>query len=111
MNAMVYIGGHRADYDDWSVAGATGWSYSNVLPYFIKAENNERGDDQFHGNLGPLSVCEGRSKYPIAEAFFSAAKEGGHKLNPTSMVSSKTASATIRRRNATASAAVRRSLI
>jgi choline dehydrogenase len=82
MNAMVYIRGHRADYDDWSAAGATGWSYSDVLPYFIKAENNERGEDQFHGNLGPLSVCEGRSKYPIAEAFFAAAKDGGHKLNP-----------------------------
>jgi choline dehydrogenase-like flavoprotein len=82
MNAMVYIRGHRADYDDWSAAGATGWGYGDVLPYFIKAENNERGEDQFHGNLGPLSVCEGRSKYPIAEAFFAAAKEGGHKLNP-----------------------------
>ena len=82
MNAMVYIRGHRVDFDDWSVNGATGWSYNAVLPYFIKAENNERGEDQFHGNLGPLTVSEGHSKYPIAEAFFAAAKDAGLKANP-----------------------------
>jgi choline dehydrogenase len=82
MNAMVYIRGHRVDFDDWSVNGATGWSYNAVLPYFIKAENNERGEDQFHGNLGPLTVSEGRSKYPIAEAFFAAAKDADLKANP-----------------------------
>ena len=82
MNAMVYIRGHRADFDDWAANGATGWGYHDILPYFVKAENNERGEDQFHGNLGPLTVSEGRSKYPLAEAFFGAAKDVGIKANP-----------------------------
>src|SRR5262249_35404546 len=82
MNAMVYIRGHRVDFDDWAADGATGWGYHDILPYFIKAENNERGEDQFHGNLGPLTVSEGRSKYPLAEAFFAAAKDAGIRTNP-----------------------------
>jgi len=82
MNAMVYIRGHRVDFDDWAAAGAAGWSYRDVLPYFIKSESNERGEDQFHGNLGPLTVSEGRSKYPIAEAFFAAAKDADLERNP-----------------------------
>jgi choline dehydrogenase len=82
MNAMVYIRGNRADFDDWAADGATGWGYNDVLPYFIKSEGNERGEDQFHGNLGPLTVSEGRSKYPIAEAFFAAAKDSGLQANP-----------------------------
>ena len=82
MNAMVYIRGHRVDFDDWAADGATGWGYHDILPYFIKAENNERGEDQFHGNFGPLTVSEGRSKYPLAEAFFAAAKDAGIKANP-----------------------------
>ena len=54
MNAMIYIRGDRADYDGWAADGAKGWSFNEVLPYFIKAEANERGEDQFHGKLGPL---------------------------------------------------------
>src|SRR5256714_3643888 len=46
INAMVYIRGHRADYDGW---GILGWSYDDLLPYFIKAEDNERGASEFHG--------------------------------------------------------------
>ena len=82
MNAMVYIRGNRADYDDWAAGRAPGWGYNDVLPYFIKSESNERGEDQFHGNLGPLTVSEGRSKYPTAEAFLAAAKDCGLKANP-----------------------------
>ena len=82
INAMVYIRGHRADYDDWSEGGAKGWSYNEVLPYFIKAESNERGEDQFHGKLGPLSVCEGRSRNPLMDAFVKAGVEAGYPANP-----------------------------
>ncbi len=82
MNAMVYIRGNRADYDGWAVGGAKGWSYNEVLPYFIKAEANERGEDQFHGKLGPLSVCEGRSRNPLMDAFVEAAVEAGYVRNP-----------------------------
>lgn len=82
INAMVYIRGHRADYDDWAAQGATGWSYHDVLPYFRKSETNERGEDQFHGALGPLSVCEGRSRNPLMDAFVAAGVEAGYPANP-----------------------------
>ena len=82
MNAMIYIRGSRADYDGWAAGGAKGWSYNEVLPYFIRAEANERGEDQFHGHLGPLSVCEGRSRNPLMDAFVEAAVEAGYTRNP-----------------------------
>ncbi len=82
MNAMIYIRGARADYDGWAAGGAKGWSFNEVLPYFIKAEGNERGEDQFHGKLGPLQVCEGRSRNPLMDAFVEAAAEAGHARNP-----------------------------
>jgi choline dehydrogenase-like flavoprotein len=81
MNAMIYIRGNRADYDEWAAQGAAGWSYNDVLPYFRRSENNERGEDQYHGNLGPLSVCEGRSRNPLMGAFVQAAVEAGYEEN------------------------------
>lgn len=82
MNAMVYIRGNRADYDEWAAGGAEGWGYDDVLPYFKKSEGNERGEDAFHGADGPLSVKESRSMNPIATAFVEAAKQAGHEENP-----------------------------
>jgi choline dehydrogenase-like flavoprotein len=82
MNAMVYIRGNRADYDGWAAGGAQGWSYNDVLPYFRKSETNERGEDQFHGALGPLSVCEGRSRNPLMDAFVQAGVQAGYEANP-----------------------------
>lgn len=81
MNAMIYIRGNRADYDGWAAAGATGWSYAEVLPYFRRAEDNERGADAFHGTGGPLTVSDGRSGHPLASAFVRAAEQAGHKAN------------------------------
>ncbi|MBB6426128.1 GMC family oxidoreductase [Sphingopyxis sp. JAI128] len=60
INAMVYIRGHAFDYDQWAALGATGWSYADVLPYFKRAEHNERGSDNFHGIGGPLNVMDQR---------------------------------------------------
>ena len=82
INAMIYIRGHRADYDGWAAEGAKGWSYNDVLPYFRKLESNTRGEDQFHGTLGPLSVCDPQTRHPLTEAFMQAALEAGHKVNP-----------------------------
>ena len=79
---MIYIRGHRADYDGWAAGGAEGWSYDDVLPYFRKAECNSRDEDQFHGEFGPLSVCEGRSRHPLMDAFLRAAVEAGYPENP-----------------------------
>jgi choline dehydrogenase-like flavoprotein len=81
MNAMIYIRGNRLDYDGWAAAGATGWGYDDVLPYFLRSENNERGADEFHGAGGPLSVSNSRSSHPLAASFLHAAEQAGHKRN------------------------------
>lgn len=80
INAMVYIRGHRQDYDDWAALGNGGWSYDEVLPYFIKSEKNERIKDQYHGNDGPLSVIDLHSDNPLQEKYIAAAKEQGYKI-------------------------------
>ncbi len=73
INAMVYIRGNAWDYDNWAAMGCTGWSYSDVLPYFKKAESNERGGDEFHGEGGPLFVSNQRSPNPASHSFVEAA--------------------------------------
>ena len=82
LNAMVYIRGNQADYNGWAEDGAEGWGYDDVLPYFKKSEDNERGEDQFHGTGGPLGVSDGRSMNPLADAWIEAAKALGHEANP-----------------------------
>jgi choline dehydrogenase-like flavoprotein len=72
-NAMIYIRGHKADYDNWASLGNPGWSYDDVLPYFKKAEDRDQGADEFHGAGGPLSV-ERRKISPLNEEFFEACK-------------------------------------
>jgi choline dehydrogenase len=74
VNAMVYIRGNRRDYDDW---GVPGWSAADLLPYFIKAEDNERGASRWHGVGGPLPVSESRSRNVIASAFVEAGVQAG----------------------------------
>ncbi|WP_158883793.1 GMC family oxidoreductase [Amycolatopsis anabasis] len=78
MNAMVYIRGNRADYDDWNQPG---WSYAELLPYFRRSEDNERGADFYHGAGGPLGVAEGRSRNPMTTAFVEAALQAGYPAN------------------------------
>jgi choline dehydrogenase len=77
VNAMVYIRGHRADYDGWAAMGHAGWGWDDVLPYFIRAEDNERGASDLHGAGGPLSVIDGRSRYRTCEAFIEAGEQAG----------------------------------
>jgi choline dehydrogenase len=81
MNAMIYIRGSRADYDEWAAEGATGWSYDDILPYFIKAEANERGACSVHGAEGPLSVQEGRSQHPLIDRIIETFVQAGHPRN------------------------------
>src|SRR5207344_2047493 len=82
INAMIYLRGHRADFDGWAEAGCTGWSYDEVLPYFKRSEDNERGEDEFHGVGGPLSVSESRSMQPLVDAMLDAAVEAGYERIP-----------------------------
>jgi choline dehydrogenase-like flavoprotein len=81
VNAMVYIRGHRADYDGWAGLGFEGWGWEDVLPYFIRAEDNERGASELHGAGGPLRVIDNRSGYRTCEAFIEAALEAGIERN------------------------------
>jgi choline dehydrogenase-like flavoprotein len=65
LNAMIYIRGNEADFGGWAREGAAGWSYREMLPYFIRSESNERGDPKYHGRSGPLTVQDGRSMRPL----------------------------------------------
>ena len=65
INAMIYLRGNRADFDEWAELGCTGWSYDEVLPYFKRSEDNERGENEFHGVGGPLAVSDSRSMSPL----------------------------------------------
>jgi choline dehydrogenase len=78
INGMIYIRGHARDYDRWRQMGCEGWSFSDVLPYFKRAESNENGGDDFHGGNGPLHVSNGRSANPLFRAFVRAGVEAGH---------------------------------
>jgi choline dehydrogenase-like flavoprotein len=75
INAMVYIRGHRYDYDQWATLGCAGWGYDDVLPYFKRSEGNERGGDDYHGAEGPLNVMDQRWPQPGSHAFVEAAAE------------------------------------
>ncbi len=77
LNAMVYMRGHPLDYDDWAAAGAAGWAWRDVLPYFLRSENNERGASDLHGVGGPLNVADLRSPNPFARLFVEAGKQAG----------------------------------
>jgi choline dehydrogenase-like flavoprotein len=81
VNAMVYIRGQRADYDHWAAEGNAGWSYDDVLPYFKRAEHNERGADAWHGSGGPLNVMDLRSPNRFGPVFVEAARQAGYRLN------------------------------
>lgn len=81
MNAMVYIRGHRSDYDHWAALGNSGWSWDEVLPYFKRSEHNERGPDAFHGTGGPLNVADLRSDDSLRQVFERAAREAGFPAN------------------------------
>lgn len=79
INAMLYVRGHRKDYDDWVDAGCEGWSWDECLPYFQRSENNERGADEFHGASGPLQVSDQKSPRPISKAFVEAGTQLQHR--------------------------------
>lgn len=79
INAQIYTRGNRRDYDGWGLAG---WSYAEVLPYFTRAEGNERFRNAYHGTEGPLGVSMPRAALPVCEAFLRAGQEWGMPYNP-----------------------------
>lgn len=80
INAMVYIRGHRADYDHWASLGNTGWGYADVLPYFKRSENNTELDGEYHGKGGPLNVTGLQSDNPVKETFLQGAREAQFRI-------------------------------
>ena len=82
INAQIYTRGHPADYDGWVKDGCEGWSYREVLPYFKRAEDNQRLDDDYHARGGPLGVSDPVAPLPICEAWFEAAGALGIPFNP-----------------------------
>jgi len=81
INAMIYIRGQRQDYDHWAAEGNAGWAYADVLPYFKRAEHNERGGDAFHGNDGPLNVMDLCCPNRYSPAFVQAGQQAGYAHN------------------------------
>ena len=81
INAMIYARGHAQDYDAWAAEGNPGWSFAEVLPYFKRAEHNERGADDWHGTGGPLNVMDLRSPNPVLPDFVEAGRQAGYPVN------------------------------
>ncbi|WP_171092667.1 MULTISPECIES: GMC family oxidoreductase [unclassified Ruegeria] len=79
INAMLYIRGQRQDYDGWADLGCDGWDWTSVLPYFKRAENNEQGADDMHGDSGPLHVSHQKEPRPVTRAFVEAAEQLQHR--------------------------------
>lgn len=77
INAMIYIRGHQMDYDGWQDKGAVGWGWNDVLPYFMKAENQERGGSEWYGTNGLLNIADQISPNELTLAFIRAAKKMG----------------------------------
>ena len=81
INAMLYVRGQSEDYDSWRDMGCEGWGFDDVLPYFKRSENNQRGNSEWHGTGGPLSVAFQQSPRPISAAWMEAAQQCGIALN------------------------------
>jgi len=79
INGMMYVRGHARDYDHWAQAGCRGWSYADMLPYFRRAERHQKGESEYHGGEGPLSVSSPEPGLsPLGEAFIRAGVEAGY---------------------------------
>ncbi|WP_269929396.1 GMC family oxidoreductase [Aminobacter sp. HY435] len=77
INGMMYMRGHRSDYDNWRDLGCDGWGYDDVLPYFKRSETNERGANDIHGDNGPLQVSKGAGTAPVCDMFVAAGGQEG----------------------------------
>lgn len=81
INGLIYVRGQPEDYEQWAAMGNAGWSWEEVLPYFIRAERNERGKDAFHGDKGPQGVSDIGTPNTLARAFIDACNEAGYPKN------------------------------
>lgn len=79
INAMLYVRGHKSDYDGWADLGCEGWGWDECLPYFQRSEHNENGENAHHGGAGPLQVSNQKSPRPISRAFVEAGTQLQHR--------------------------------
>jgi choline dehydrogenase len=77
INGLLYIRGQAEDFDHWRQLGNAGWSFEDVLPYFRRSEDQERGADALHGTGGPLAVSNVSEPHPLCDAFIEAAEQAG----------------------------------
>lgn len=82
LNGLLYVRGQREDYDRWRQMGNEGWGWDDVLPLFRRAEDQEQGEDAYHGAGGPLTVSNMRLSRPICDAWVKAAQNVGYPFNP-----------------------------
>ena len=82
INGMIYVRGHTGDYDHWQEQGATGWSFSDILPYFKKMETALDGEAGWRGENGPLHISREKQENPLHNAFMDAASQAGYALTP-----------------------------
>jgi choline dehydrogenase len=82
INGLVYVRGDHSDYDLWRQLGNPGWGFDDVLPYFRNAEDQQRGEDAYHGVDGPLTVADAPEPHPLCDAFIAAGEEQGYPRNP-----------------------------
>jgi choline dehydrogenase len=81
IHGMVYMRGLPMDFDDWAARGLSGWSYQDVLPYFLRSEDSHRGSGDFHATGGPLRVSAGRLENPLFQVYLEAAQQAGYPLS------------------------------
>ena len=81
LNGMIYIRGHRSDYDTWAYLGNGGWGYEDVLPLFKRSEDFDRGASDYHGEGGPMRVMARYEPHPVIAAAVEAAQEAGVSIN------------------------------
>jgi choline dehydrogenase len=81
INGLLYVRGQPQDFDHWRQLGNAGWSFDDVLPYFRRAEDQERGADALHGSGGPLAVSDVCEPHPLCEAFIAASQQAGFPRN------------------------------
>ncbi len=77
INGLVYIRGQQEDFDHWRQLGNSGWAFADVLPYFKRAEDQERGENEWHGTGGPIAASNARDTHPLVEAFIEAGESVG----------------------------------
>jgi choline dehydrogenase len=82
INGMVYVRGHARDFDHWAEAGAEGWAYADVLPYFRRMEHWHGGTSEYRGTDGPLHITRGPRDNPLFDAFIQAGEQAGYPVTP-----------------------------